>query len=133
MYTDHKPLQDLLNESKAIPTLASARIQRWALTLATYQYKIVYKKGSEISNADGLSHLPLPTASSQNILVPREHVLLLEHLSYGPITATQIKTMTFRDKLLSRVFHFAQNGWPATVEPCSSNAICFQKIRITFT
>ena len=44
LYTDHKPLQGLLNESKAIPTLASARIQRWALTLATYQYKIVYKK-----------------------------------------------------------------------------------------
>ena len=36
LYTDHKPLQGLLNQSKAIPTLASARIQRWALTLATY-------------------------------------------------------------------------------------------------
>ena len=89
LYTDHKPLQGLLNESKAIPTLASARIQRWALTLATYQYKIVYKKGSEISNADGLSRLPLPISSSGNIPVPSEHVLLLEHLSSGPITVTQ--------------------------------------------
>ena len=86
MYTDHKPLQGLLNESKAIPTLASARIQRWALTLASYQYKTVYKKGSEISNADRLSHLPLATVS-QNIPFPSEHVLLLEHFS-GPITAT---------------------------------------------
>jgi len=94
LYTDHKPLQGLLNESKPIPTLASARIQRWALTLATYQYRIVYKKGSEISNTDGLSRLPLPTASSQNIPLPSEHVLLLEHLSSGPITTTKIKTMT---------------------------------------
>ena len=117
LYTDHKPLQGLLNELKAIPTLASARIQRWALTLATYQYKIVYKKGSEISNADGLSCLPLPISSSGNIPVPSEHVLLLEHLSSGPVTATQIKTMTRQDKVLSRVFHFVQNGWPATVEP----------------
>ena len=110
-----KPLQGLLNESKAIPTLASARIQRWALTLATYQYKIVYKKGSEISNADGLSRLPLP-AASQNTPAPSEHVLLLEHLSSGPITATQIKIMTCQDKVLSKVLYFVQKGWPATVE-----------------
>ena len=116
LYTDHKPLQGLLNESKAIPTLASARIQRWALTLAAYQYKIVYKRGSEISNADGLSRLPLPTVP-QNIPLPSEHVLLLEHLSSGPITATQIKTMTRQDKILSKVLYFVQKGWPATVEP----------------
>ena len=115
-YIDHKPLQGLLNQSKAIPTLASARIQRWALTLATYQYKVVYKKGSKISNADGLSHLPLPIASSQTFPVPSEHVLLLEHLSSGPVTATQIKTMTRQGKVLSRVLYFVQNGWPATVE-----------------
>ena len=59
----------------------------------------------------------MPTASSQNIPQPSEYVLLLEHLSSGPITATQIKTMTRQDKVLSRVFHFVQNGWPATVEP----------------
>ena len=116
LYTDHKPLQGLLNQSKAISTLASARIQRWALTLATYQYKIVYKRGSEISNADGLSRLPLPASSSQTIPVPSEHVLLLEHLSSGPVTATQIKTMACQDKVLSRVLYFVQNGWPATVE-----------------
>ena len=43
-------------------------------------------------------------------------MLLLEHLSSGPVTATQIKTMTRQDKVLSRVLYFVQNGWPATVE-----------------
>ena len=94
-----------LNESKAIPTLASARIQRWALTLAACQYKFVYKKGFEISNADGLSPLPLSTVS-KNIPLSSEYVLLLEHLSSGPITATQIKTMTRPDKVLSKVLYF---------------------------
>ena len=84
--------------------------------MAAYQYKIVYKRGSEISNADGLSRLPLPTVP-QNIPLPSEHVLLLEHLSSGPITATQIKTMTRQDKILSKVLYFVQKGWPATVEP----------------
>ena len=64
-YTDHKPLQGLLNESKAIPILVSARIQRWALTLATYQYKIVYKKGSEISNARWVKSLTLASSITE--------------------------------------------------------------------
>ena len=117
LYTDHKPLEGLLNESKAIPTLASARIQRWALTLATYQYKIVYKKGSDIGNADGLSRLPLPSPLSQEVPVPSEYVLLLEHLACGPITATQIKTMTRQDRDLSKVLYYVQKGWPAIVDP----------------
>ena len=116
LYTDHKPLKSLLNESKAVPTLASARIQRWALTLAAYQYNIVYKKGSDIGNADGLSRLPLPS-QPQNVPIPNELVLLVEHLNCGPVTATQIKTMTRRDKELSRVLHFVQNGWPESVDP----------------
>ena len=35
--TDHKPLESLFNEKKAIPTMTAARIQRWALTLAVYK------------------------------------------------------------------------------------------------
>jgi len=38
--TDHKPLQSLLNGSKAVPTIVSARIQRWALTLSMHEYTI---------------------------------------------------------------------------------------------
>ena len=67
------------------------------------------QKCSEISNPDCLNHLPLPTASSQNIPVRSEYVLLLQHLSSEPVTATQIKTMTHYDKLLSRVLYFVQN------------------------
>jgi len=46
LYIDHKPLQSLLNESKAIPTLSSARIQRWALTLAT---KLCIKRAQRLA------------------------------------------------------------------------------------
>ncbi|VDI15255.1 Hypothetical predicted protein [Mytilus galloprovincialis] len=43
--TDHKPLIGLFREDKPIPTMAASRIQRWALTLAAYEYTIVYKEG----------------------------------------------------------------------------------------
>ena len=32
--SDHNPLHYLLNENKAVPAMASARLQRWALTLS---------------------------------------------------------------------------------------------------
>ena len=64
LLTDHKPLIHLFGESRGIPTMASARLQRWALTLSGYDYKIVYKSGKELCNADGLSRLPLPDSPS---------------------------------------------------------------------
>ena len=112
--TDHKPLQSLLNESKAIPTIASARIQRWALTLSMYEYTIKFKSGAANGNADALSRLPLPDTPAETPM-PSELVLLLEHLSTGPLTAVQIKTMTRKDPILSRVYMHILHGWsPAT-------------------
>ena len=55
--TDHKPLQNLFNESKPIHCMASAHIQWWALTLASYEYTIKYKSSPANCNADALSHL----------------------------------------------------------------------------
>ncbi len=36
--SDHQPLSYLFSEKKGTPILASARIQRWALTLGAYRY-----------------------------------------------------------------------------------------------
>lgn len=38
LFTDHKPIVSLLHEHKELPSMASARIQRWAITLAAYDY-----------------------------------------------------------------------------------------------
>nr|XP_023660672.1 uncharacterized protein K02A2.6-like [Paramormyrops kingsleyae] len=43
--TDHKPLLSLFSALKAVPHMASPRIQRWALTLRAYEYEIRYKPG----------------------------------------------------------------------------------------
>ena len=59
LYTDHKPLTTILNSKKGIPPLSAARLQRWAVILSAYNYKIEYKSTQTHSNADGLSRLPL--------------------------------------------------------------------------
>ena len=38
--SDHKPLQHLFSEKKAIPVLASAKIKMWPLILSTYDYRV---------------------------------------------------------------------------------------------
>ena len=45
IYTDHKPLISLFGEHAKLPTLVAARLQRWALTLSAYNYKIEYRTG----------------------------------------------------------------------------------------
>ena len=50
--SDHKPLMHLLGETRAEALMASARIQRWALTLGAYEYVIEYRPGRQVENAD---------------------------------------------------------------------------------
>lgn len=114
--SDHKPLLRILSESKATPLMASARLQRWSLLLGAYQYRIQYKAGSAHANADALSRLPLPTCPAQ-VPLPPETIKLMEHLDSTPVTASQIRTLTSRDPLLSKVKHFIQHGWPDSTEP----------------
>ena len=42
--SDHKPFQHLFSESRPVPSMASARNQRWALILAAHDYTISYTR-----------------------------------------------------------------------------------------
>lgn len=55
--TDHRPLMWL--KSHKDPT---SRLTKWALKLAEYNYRIVYKAGTANTNADALSRNPPGTA-----------------------------------------------------------------------
>ena len=102
LITDHKPLVSLFQEHKAIPSHASARIQRWALTLAAYEYTFTTRSTTAHANADAMSRLPLTDT--------------IEMTPVAPITDEQIRSWTNKDELLSLVVQFTQQGWP---EHCS--------------
>ena len=113
--SDHKPLQQLFKYGNSTPTLASARIQRWALILGAYHYQLVYKPGSEHANADALSRFPLPHAPT-DIPTPGETILLMDMLQTMPVTAAHIKKDTDRDPVLSKVRDLILQGWKHTEE-----------------
>ena len=100
--TDHRPLTHLFSESKGVPTMASGRIQRWALLLSAYDYTIGYKQGNSNANADSLSRLPLPS-TVDHTPIPAEVVHLMEHLSTTPLSNSQIQRWTNQDPTLTKV------------------------------
>lgn len=108
--TDHKPLLGLLNPNKPIPPMLSPRVLRWSLCLAAYDYDIEYRKGSDISNADAFSRLPLSTPDSHDTAL--SDVLLLETAPVTQLNSKLIASSTKKDPILSRVSLWILNGWP---------------------
>ena len=109
--TDHKPLLGLFGEQKAVPQMLSPRMQRWALTLAAYEYQIVHRPGSSIPQADALSRLPLGGAPT-HVPVPGETILAMQYMDMSPVTSCDIRNETMRDAILSKVFMRARDGFP---------------------
>ena len=89
----HKPVQHVFDSSRAIPQLASARLQRWALILSAYDYTIDYRPGQKHANADFLSRLPLSKGASET-RQPQEVILLMDTLNMTPTTAKDISRWT---------------------------------------
>ena len=58
LVTDHRPLCKLFGHKEEVRPLAAARMQRWALILSAYIYKIEFVPGAKNQCADFLSRLP---------------------------------------------------------------------------
>ncbi len=109
LITDHKPLTTILGPKQGVPTLAAARMQRWALILSAYQYNIEYRCSSDHANADALSRLPQPEEGPEETGEKVYHFSYLEDL---PIDYKVISAATRKDPVLSRVLDFTMEGWP---------------------
>eukprot|EP00731_Ephydatia_muelleri_P037009 Em0376g4a len=106
-----------VNEQKPIPTMASGRIQRWALTLSAYKYHMEYRAGKDQGNVDALSRLPVGEAPSE-VPIPGDTVLMLQMLSGGDsiVTASAIRKWTNTDPLLSMVRRMVLQGWESQLD-----------------
>ena len=114
LVTDHKPLMAILGPKKGIPSLAAARLQRWAILLSAYNYTIEFRATAAHANADGLSRLPLPDSEPLDQFqdVNMFNILSIDTL---PVTSKDIQQATRRDPLLSKVVTYVQSGWPTVV------------------
>ena len=95
LYSDHKPLIHIFGESKSVPVMASARLQRWALTINSYTYTIRYKRRDNQENENAFSRVPLPEFPITTP-VPAKAIASIECVSSIPLTAVKIKQQTDR-------------------------------------
>ncbi len=78
--------------------------------LSAYRYKIWYKAGKAIGNADSLSRLAQPMIVSSDCR-PVDLVHLVDHLDGTTIKAANIKDWTNKDPLFARVRKYVMEGW----------------------
>ncbi len=115
LITDHKPLVTILGPKKGIPSLAAARLQRWAMLLSAYKYEIQYKSTHDHGNADGLSRLPLLQTAGSDCETQAISTFNIGQVQALPVTFQEVQRATRRDASLSKVLQYVQQGWPQQV------------------
>ena len=114
LVTDHRPLTTIFGPKKGVPPLAAARLQRWALLLSAFRYKIEFRPTLAHANADGLSRLPLEQKATLGN-PPDPAVFNVRQLNVLPVTAKQLAVATRSDPVLGRVLRYTRTGWPQEV------------------
>ncbi|CAB3989970.1 Transposon Tf2-9 poly, partial [Paramuricea clavata] len=99
--TDHRPLLTLLGPHCSVPAHTASRLQRWALILASYHYKIEYRSTTAHADADSIENV---------------ECYFFEAGVVTNVTAEMIKKKTQVDPVLSLVYRYIQSGWPSVVD-----------------
>ena len=108
LFNDHKPLLKIFGPRELTSNTTSARLQRWAVFLGSFDYEIRYKQSADHSNADGLSRCPSGQTESVDSDVARIQHGLLEDL---PIDWRQVRTRSRSDPELSQAIRLTREGW----------------------
>ena len=90
LFTDHRPLLKILGRYEGVPTLAVTRLQRRALLLSAYNYKLEFKSGVDNKEADLLTRFPIP----MQVLDSNEEIYHVDYCDQLPVTATEIARET---------------------------------------
>ena len=115
LVTDNRALSLILNPERELPSLVTARMQRYALQLAAYAYEVELRKSESMGIADTLSRMPLPTENDEDEEAWCPRVLNMEH--EGPtLSAAEAESATRRDPVLGRVLQYVRSGWPEKVD-----------------
>ena len=115
LLTDHKPLTSIFHPEKGVPAMTAARLQRYAMFLAGFDYKIEYKSTTKHCNADGLSRLPLQNKEREETEVDSSEVFHATQFEPLSVTSEAVARETRRDPVLARVYDSVVKGWSVRV------------------
>lgn len=122
--TDHKPLLSIFGSKSGIPAYAANRLQRWALTLMMYDFKINYVNTKEFGCVDVLSRLiDTNMKPDEDIIIACATLeddcssALSDHFNNLPITFNMVLNATNKCKVLQTVIASSKNGWEKKIPP----------------
>lgn len=132
--TDHKPLISIFGPYRGIPEVSANRLQRYAMFLSAYNYKIEYIRSAN-NSADYLSRASLPapatdtcvgsgtvgtswgheTCDTAEFVDDRASYVnfVVDHSL--PITLTELRDEINKDLTLKTVVRYILRGWPKKV------------------
>lgn len=97
-------LVSIFGKNKGIPVMAAHRLQRYAVILSGYAYKIEFVNGVNNGNADGLSRLPIKDSNNINDAKSDNFFVNLIITNIKSITDLDICTEIKEDKVLRKVY-----------------------------
>ena len=97
--------------SVAIPSMASAGMQSWILTMQAYEYDLNLRAGNYNINANCLSRLPQKMSLDEAPL-PGEVIFLLERVSMTGLNVGCMRQLTKSRPILGRTPLWVQQRWP---------------------
>ena len=113
LVTDHRPLCKILGHNRGVPSLAAARMQRWALILSAYQYTLQYIPGQGNQCADCMSQLPV-AYHTRDIAEYMASAVAMD-IAQLPVTSKDIAKATCKDCVLAVVLQSIRHGnWSTT-------------------
>ena len=115
LVTDHQPLVHIFSPTKQLPAYAASRINGWAVYLGQFQYEVVYRNTKQHGNADALSRHPVEKEDVTSEVESRVNLVATMNMENLPVTSKKIRLLSSRDKILSTVYRYVQNGWPTSV------------------
>jgi len=109
---DHEQLLSILNAKAAIPSIAAASMQCWAIFLSAYSYNIEYKGTKMHANsADSLSCLPIQEEDHEAAAAATA-MFKVSFIDGLPVTSSDIAMETVKDVVLLCVYQYVLEGWP---------------------
>lgn len=111
--TDNKALSLIFNEKKGLPVMSAQRLQRYAVFLAGYNYKIEHVKGIEIGNVDALSRLPIKSKDAINYEASDNLYINAIFTEIKSLADIDLAKCVQNDKILKEVFiRVYLDKWP---------------------
>ena len=111
LLTDHRPLLKIFGEHESVLSTTSARLQRWAIFLGSFDYSINLKQSGDQSNADSLSrHFVDKPELIDFEICQIQH----ERLESLPVDWKMIRDRSRVDPVISQAIRYTRIGWPET-------------------